>query len=666
MLRSREATSVGGIERRLAGAERGWARARRRLLETQHRLVEVQDRLDETGARLREAQARLGEANETMRALRLGEVDAMVISDGAPGQQVFTLSGADRPYRMFVESMSEGAATVSDNGVVVYANRRLVDMLQLPVHRVVGSHLASLAATNDRSPLTIDPMLGETVEGCLFAAGNRQVPVLIGASMLDVEGAQLTCLTFTDLTAQKAQDAMIGSLNQTTIDQLEALREAQVALTQKATHDSLTALPNRTLLVDRLEQALSRGVRTGCWTGVLFVDLDRFKRINDTSGHGAGDDVLRQVAQRLQAATRSIDTVARIGGDEFVVLAPDLDDQLDAVRIADRLAVSLGTGPDGTHDRNFVTASIGISVAGAGRATAELMLHEADTAMYHAKSLGRDRAEVFDVALSRRATERSATQDLLRQALEDRRVTPYYQPIVDLASGHVAGSEALARIRVSDQKILTPDAFIAVAEECGLVVPLGAQMLSAACRDAQLWPDPSSARRPTVAVNLSPLQLERGDLATLLRTVLDETGLAAAQLHLEITETALMELRPDVVRQLHRVRDLGVEVGLDDFGTGYASLTHLRRLPVSFIKVDRSFISGLGADIEDDRIVAAVVELASNLGLRSIAEGIETPQQLDRLRELGCDHAQGYLFARPDPKVDPQKRYSIVGADYPS
>jgi EAL domain-containing protein (putative c-di-GMP-specific phosphodiesterase class I) len=306
---------------------------------------------------------------------------------------------------------------------------------------------------------------------------------------------------------------------------------------------------------------------------------------------------------------------------------------------------------DGVVDEDPVAASVGIAVSVAGRGTAEILLNEADNAMYRAKSLGGRCAEVFDAALGRQVQERSDGQRMLQSALDDRRVIVYYQPVVDLGTGSVSGFEALARITDRDNgTILPPAAFIAVAEDSGLIVPLGAQVLEMACHEAHRWqhagpPEPQM----TVAVNLSSRQFEPGDLPRLVRATLEQTGLDPSCLHFELTETAIIDLRPDILQQLGRIRDLGVQIGLDDFGTGYASLTHLRRLPVTFVKIDQTFVQGLGVDQEDERIVAAVVDLAANLGLRSIAEGVETTAQLDRLRELGCDQAQGYLFARPLP-----------------
>jgi diguanylate cyclase (GGDEF)-like protein len=380
---------------------------------------------------------------------------------------------------------------------------------------------------------------------------------------------------------------------------------------------------------------------------VLFVDLDRFKQINDTQGHSAGDVVLRTVADQLTSIVRPHDTVARIGGDEFVVLAANVESQSQAVDIGARLVTELNTG---VGESGHVGASVGIAISVEGRGTAEVLLNEADKAMYQAKSLGRGRLEVYDAALGREAQRRSNAQVRLQAALDDGRVIVYYQPVIDLATGHVVGFEALARIAEEDGSILPPVDFISVAEESGLVVPLGEQVLEMACEEVQHWHQGSApAPSLTIAVNLSARQFEHGNLATIVQESLESTGLDSTCLHLELTETAIIDLRPDILRQLTLLRDLGVQIGLDDFGTGYASLTHLRRLPLSFVKIDQTFVQGIGEDQSDERIVSAVVDLAANLGLRSIAEGIESEDQLKRLRELGCDQGQGFLFARPLP-----------------
>jgi diguanylate cyclase (GGDEF)-like protein/PAS domain S-box-containing protein len=595
----------------------------------------------------------MAEAEETLRAIGAGEVDAFVISDPRAGRRVFTLETADRPYRKFVEHMRDGAATVSSSGLIVYANRRLAELLSCSIETIVGSPLVDFVANGlpiGEQEMRASDGRGSTLEFDLIDGNGLTVPVLVGVSPLDLDGEWLLCLTFTDLSSQKAQDREIARLSDDQSKRMAELQRAQAALTRQATHDALTGLPNRALLVERIDRALAGSLRTGRYTAVLFVDLDRFKHVNDSHGHAAGDIVLTRVAEQLVAALRPMDTVARLGGDEFVVLAPDVDNELHAVDIGTRLLASLSHRPEGAEDDERISASVGIAVSVGGRGTAETLIVEADMAMYQAKSRGGARAEVFDAALGRQVHERARAQQMLQSALDERRVVAYYQPIIDLTTGMVAGFEALARIIEHDGSVLPPASFIPVAEDTGLVVPLGAQILSMSCLEAHGWQTTGTpARRLTVAVNLSARQFAPGDLTTVIRTTLERTGLDPRCLHMELTETAIIDLHPDTLEQLGRIRDLGVQIGLDDFGTGYASLTHLRRLPLTFVKIDRSFVNGLGTDQEDERIVAAVVDLAANLGLRSIAEGVETSDQLDRLRALGCDQAQGYLFARPMP-----------------
>ena len=593
--------------------------------------------------------ARLSEAEDTLRAISAGEVDAFVISDDAVGHRVFTLETADRPYRMFVENMRDGAATVSPAGLILYANRGLAELLSCARETIVGAPLTRFLAPNadlELAKIRGTSGLGATVELDLMDADARRIPVQLGSSPLMVDGDHLLCVTFTDLRTHNAKDREIVRLSHAQARRMVELQSAQSALTEQATHDALTGLPNRALLVERINREVSRRPHSNRLFAVLFVDLDRFKQVNDTQGHAAGDATLRRVAERLVGALRPMDTVARIGGDEFVVLAPEVNSQLHAVDIGTRLLCELARGSD-VDDGDGVAASIGISVSGEAHATAEWLLHEADTAMYEAKSLGGRRVAVFDAALGRLVQERSAARKALRSALDDHRIIAHYQPIVDLASGRIAGFEALARMVGRDGVITPPAAFIPAAEDSGLVVPLGAQMLHNAVDDACSWMRPSTDRQLNIAVNLSPRQFESGDLPELIGAELDRSGMSPNRLHLELTETAVMELRPDLLDQLTRIAATGVQIGLDDFGTGYASLTHLRRLPLTFVKIDRSFVRGLGADDEDERIVAAVIDLAANLGLRSIAEGVETIDQLRRLRELRCGEAQGYLFARP-------------------
>jgi diguanylate cyclase (GGDEF)-like protein/PAS domain S-box-containing protein len=605
---------------------------------------------------------RLEEAEDTLRAIGAGEIDAFVLSEGGKERRVFTLATADRPYRLFVEQMRDGAATLSVDGLILYANEQLAQLLGVPRETIVGSQLRSFvhgdmppefSATRDaRGP-------GVGIEMLLVADGEVLVPVLAGVSPLDVDGDVLTCVTFTDMTAQKGHEREIARLGRMQSDRLNELQVAQHALLEQATHDALTGLPNRVLLVDRVGQALTQARRSGLFTVVMFVDLDGFKRINDTQGHAAGDDELRRVGARLVTELRPMDTVARLGGDEFVVLAPNVSSYQDGVEMGSRLVSMLSPPGHAGDRRDAVTASIGVAISSEGAGTAESLLHEADTAMYAAKSRGGERAEIFDEALGIEIQSRVVARELIESALEEQRVTAFFQPIIDVATESVVAFEALARVTAPDGSILSPATFIPAAEASGLITPLGTCMLRLACGAAASW---SASGPMAVAVNLSPRQFEKGNLPSIIQDALAASRLAPGNLHLELTETTIIDLRSDVLTQLGLLRDLGVEIGLDDFGTGYASLTHLRRLPLTFVKIDQSFVQGIGSDEGDERIVASVIDLAANLGLRSIAEGVETVEQFARLRELGADQAQGYLIGRPAPAGNARERSAVVAA----
>ena len=600
-----------------------------------------------------EVLARMTAAEDTLRALGAGEVDAFVVNDKNFGLRVFTLSTADRPYRLFVQNMRDGAATLSDRGLILYANTRLAMLLARSREEVMGAPLSDFLVGG--TPAIPPQFLQQdgasiTVETELIDSSGHHVPVLVGISPLEVDGSRLSCLTFTDLTAQKAQEGEIARLQKMQAERLAQLQDAQALLTRQATHDALTGLPNRAVLMDRIEQALARAKRSRHCTAVFFVDIDHFKQINDNFGHAEGDRVLEAVGEQLGAVLRTSDTVARIGGDEFVVLAHDVDNQLHAVDIGGRLIERLETQGPVTDNGVPVGVSIGIAVSTAGDGTAETLLKQADIAMYLAKSQGGGRAVVFDAALGELASRRTEARRTLEWALEQHRVIAFYQPIIDLTTGRPAGFEALARLNAADGSFVSPSEFIPVAEDSGLIVPLGAEILGLACHEAVRWSEMAAGvAEVSVAVNLSARQFESGSLPAAVRAHLSSSRIAPHRLHLELTETATIDLRPQVLSQLAQVRELGVEIGLDDFGTGYGSLTHLRRLPLTFVKIDQTFVRGLGSSPEDERIVSAVVKLAANLGLRSIAEGVETAEQLEFLRELGCNQVQGYLFARPMP-----------------
>jgi diguanylate cyclase (GGDEF)-like protein len=428
-------------------------------------------------------------------------------------------------------------------------------------------------------------------------------------------------------------------------DEIVARKQAEAELAHQATHDPLTGLPNRVLLHDRLSQAVAHLERGRRRAAVLLLDLDRFKVVNDSLGHAAGDHILVTVAERLLRAVRPGDTVARLGGDEFVVVCDDLHGELDAVGLADRVASAFDEPFTLLGQELLVGASIGIAIARDQTSSPDDLLRDADAVMYRAKAHGGSRWEIFDSGLRDRVVERLRVETDLRRALDATELALYFQPVVSLATDEVVGAEGLARWEHPDRGLILPDEFINVAEESGLIVPLGEWVIDEGCRQLARWAKDDTTSARTISLNVSARQLVHGDLVRTVRQYLAATGADPRQLSLEITETALMDDVESASSVLTRLRALGVQVWVDDFGTGYASLTYLRRLPLTGVKIDRSFVAGLDTSAEDRAIVGGIVNLAHSLGLVALAEGVETEFQSERLRELGCDLAQGFLWS---------------------
>jgi diguanylate cyclase (GGDEF)-like protein len=425
---------------------------------------------------------------------------------------------------------------------------------------------------------------------------------------------------------------------------------AEVQLSHQALHDPLTGLANRALLMERLAQALARTERRPSSVAVLFLDIDRFKTINDNFGHEVGDSVLACIGDRLRKALRPEDMASRFGGDEFVVLCEDLEDDRHVVTIAERIGRSISEPISLEVGEVVVTTSIGIAAARGIGDRPEVLLRDADAAVYRAKERGRDRFEFFDQRMRARLLGRSRRESELRHAIDAGELRLYYQPLVVVDDLRVGRVEALVRWEHPRLGLLLPREFIPVAEETGFIVDLGSWVLREACCQTVRWEHASPDQRSiSIAVNVSPRQLDHPDFEDTVWQVLEETGVEPKNLWFEITETAFMDPARPVLEMLGRLRERGIHLAIDDFGTGFSSLSHLRQFRIDELKVDQTFVQGIERDAEDSSIVAAVVNLAHNLGLSAVAEGVETAEQSRRVQLVGCDLAQGFYFAAPEP-----------------
>ena len=427
------------------------------------------------------------------------------------------------------------------------------------------------------------------------------------------------------------------------LEHLAARQKLEAQLTHMAHHDGLTALPNRVLFRQEMERELARA-RGGEAVAVLCIDLDHFKRVNDTLGHAAGDALLQGAADRLRACVRETDIVARLGGDEFAIVQVQAEQPRAATVLAERLIAELSRPFDIDGHQVVVGASVGIALAPSDGTDADQLMKSADMALYRAKADGRGVLRYFESEMDAKMQARRALELDLRKALAEHEFELFYQPIVDLQSNRVSGFEALLRWNHPTQGLISPADFIPIAEDMGLITPLGEWVLRQACREAAGWPE-----RVKVAVNLSPAQFKSKALALVVTTALADSGLAPDRLELEITESVLLQDNDTVRGILHQMRALGVRISMDDFGTGYSSLSYLRSFPFDKIKIDQSFVRDMGQHDDSIAIVRAVAGLGRNLGMSTTAEGVETNEQLGRLREEGCTEVQGYLFSRPLP-----------------
>src|SRR5712692_1588626 len=429
-------------------------------------------------------------------------------------------------------------------------------------------------------------------------------------------------------------------------DEREASELATVEMEHLAYHDALTGLPNRPLFMDRLIMALAQASRSNQQVAVFFLDLDRFKDINDSLGHSTGDGLLKAVAERIRRCVREGDTVARFGGDEFTLLIPRIDQVEDAAKIAQKILETLKI-PFSIHDHElFVTTSIGISICPNDGSDPETLVRNADTAMYRAKDQGRDNYQLYAPAMNARALERLALENMLRKALAHRELVLFYQPVAHMKTKNIVGVEALIRWKHPEMGMVSPAHFISVAESSGLIIPIGDWVLRTACKQAKLWQKKIDSEL-TVAVNLSARQFQQPNLTEEIAEALEETGLEPKYLELEITESNAMQNADNTIYTLRELKALGVRIAMDDFGTGYSSLNYLKKFPIDTLKLDQSFVRDITTDPSDAAIATAVIAMAHSLDLKVIGEGVEKEEQFAWLLKQNCDYIQGYLFSPP-------------------
>ena len=429
---------------------------------------------------------------------------------------------------------------------------------------------------------------------------------------------------------------------------ITARKETEQQLLRGALHDGLTGLPNRVLFTDRLERSITRMTRDAKHHfSVLFLDIDRFKVINDSIGHGLGDRLLLEFAKRISHCLRPGDTFARLGGDEFTILLEDPREPDDAAGVADRIMESLKKPFMLEAHEVYVTASIGIAPSTTGYSRPQDVLRDADTAMYRAKAAGKSRYQIFDTAMHARAMHLLQTENDLRRAIDRNEFELHYQPILQITTGRIRGFEALLRWRHPEHGFVAPAEFISIAEETGLIIPIGRWVLQEGCRQAAAWRELFPDHPLDISINLSGKQFSQSDLVEQVMGALRKAKLPANHLILEITESVVMDNPETTVGMLQRLKDLGIQLNIDDFGTGYSSLAYLQRFPVDTMKIDRSFIARIGVDPENAEIVRTIVALAHNLNMKVTAEGIETQEQLTQLQDLHCENAQGYFLSRP-------------------
>ena len=566
-------------------------------------------------------------------------------------------------YQDLFEFAPDGYLVTDASGIIREANRAAAKLLNVSQQFLVGKPLVMFIPESERH--TFRTYL--TQLGLLDGVGERELRLqprknvsfdaaLTVSSFREQEGKPVTLrwllrdITWRRQTEEALLRAKVAEAARFELEkEITSRQRAEEQLLHNAFHDALTGLPNRALFMDRLERAVAHNKRHENYLfAVLFLDLDRFKVINDSLGHLVGDKLLIGIARKLKICLRPIDTVARLGGDEFTILLENIEDVSDAIRVANRIQSQLASPFDLGGQEVFTTASIGIALSRTGVSPPEDLLRDADIAMYRAKALGKARYELFNPNMHTQAVARLQMENDLRRAFERQEFQIHYQPIVSLITGRISGFEALVRWQHPEHGLVLPEEFLAVVEETGLSIALDQWVLHEACRQTRTWQE-QFPEHPhlAVSVNLCSQLFTQPNLIEQISQILQETSLDVSSLKLEITENVIMENGESAIAILSQIRNMGIKLYIDDFGTGYSSLGRLHHFPINVLKIDRSFVSRIGVAQGNLEITETIVTLAQKLGVDVIAEGVETVEQLVQLRSLKCEYGQGYFFSRP-------------------
>lgn len=590
-----------------------WAVLRQRVRRLLHQ-SQLHKQLKQSNQQL---QARISELNQAQQALlESQERYALVAQSAHDGLWDWNLKTNEIYFSPRWKAMLGYSNSEIGNTLAQWFNRVHSEDLE-QFKGELSAHLAGLTARF------------ENEHRLLHQDGEYRWMLCQGLAVRDADGKPLRIAgSQTDITVNKATEAK---------------------LLHQAFHDGLTGLPNRVWFMEQVENALQRSKEYQNYVfALLFLDLDRFKIVNDSLGHAFGDQLLMAIAQRLKACLSPLDAIARLGGDEFTILLEDIKDTTNATKIADQIYQELSLPFNLNGQEVFITVSIGIAISTLGYDRPEDLLRDADMTMYRAKALGKARLEVFDPTFHNQAMARLQLEIDLRRALEHEQLQVYYQPIVSLKNGRIAGFEALMRWKHPQRGFVSPTEFIPLAEETGLIIPLGLWVLRQACYQLRTWQQQMPVNPPlTISVNISGKQFAQSNLIGNIKQILQHSGLDASSLKLEITESVLVDNPAAAVAILKQLKALGIKLSIDDFGTGYSSLSYLHQLPIDTLKIDRSFVNHVDCDPEKIEMIRTIVSLAWNLGMDVVAEGVETKKQMYQLQALRCDYGQGYYFSRP-------------------